>query len=111
MHVAVSALPVPLQSLPAPPRCRRRHRFDTRDVENHLIRPDASMASSVLGVRSRMLTLAVRFGCHAAWFERFQAKWIPVRVKQTRQNKNLERNRDSIRWDCALGRIHRKAMG
>src|SRR5260370_1156376 len=30
--------------------------------------------------------------------------WIPVRVKKTRQNKNLERNRDSIRWDCALGK-------
>jgi hypothetical protein len=69
------------------------------------------MVSSVLGVRSRMLTLVAKFGCDAACFERFQAKWIPVRMKQTRQNENLERKRDSIRWDCAPGRIHRKAMG
>ncbi len=24
------------------------------------------------------------------WRERFRAKWVPVRVKKTRQNKNLE---------------------
>jgi hypothetical protein len=28
--------------------------------------------------------------------ERFQAKWKPVRVKKTRQIKNLERRFDSI---------------
>jgi hypothetical protein len=28
--------------------------------------------------------------------ERFPAKWIPVRVKKTRQNKNLEPRSDSI---------------
>jgi hypothetical protein len=28
--------------------------------------------------------------------ERFRAKWIPVRVKKTRQNKNLEPRSDSI---------------
>jgi hypothetical protein len=26
--------------------------------------------------------------------ERFRAKWIPVRVKKTRQNKNLAMQRD-----------------
>jgi hypothetical protein len=34
--------------------------------------------------------------------ERFQAKWIPVRVKKTRQNKRLEPGSDSIRTDKAL---------
>jgi hypothetical protein len=31
-----------------------------------------------------------------ATLERFRAKWIPVRVKKTRQNKKIERGRDSI---------------
>src|SRR5262245_39440184 len=34
--------------------------------------------------------------------ERFRAKWIPVRVKKTRQNKNLEPGSDSIRTEKAL---------
>jgi hypothetical protein len=29
--------------------------------------------------------------------ERFRAKWIPVRVKKTRQNESLEPGSDSIR--------------
>ena len=36
----------------------------------------------------------------SVWFEvfleRFQAKWAPVRVKKTRQNKRLEPRYDSI---------------
>jgi hypothetical protein len=35
--------------------------------------------------------------------ERFQAKWIPVRVKKTRQNKKIERGRASIQSERALG--------
>jgi hypothetical protein len=35
--------------------------------------------------------------------ERFRAKWTPVRVKKTRQNKRLELGSDSIRTDKALG--------
>src|ERR1700760_3858921 len=31
--------------------------------------------------------------------ERFRAKWIPVRVKKTRQNKKLEPRSDSIGTD------------
>jgi hypothetical protein len=38
----------------------------------------------------------------AAVLERFRAKWIPVRVKKTRQNKRLEPGSDSIRTDKAL---------
>ena len=34
--------------------------------------------------------------------ERFQAKWIPVRVKKTRQIKNLEPRFDSIETATAL---------
>src|SRR6202035_5149615 len=35
--------------------------------------------------------------------ERFQAKWTPVRVKKTRQIKNLEPRFDSIETEKALG--------
>ena len=38
--------------------------------------------------------------------ERFRAKWIPVRVKETRQNKRLEPSSDSIRIDQAPGAGH-----
>jgi len=34
--------------------------------------------------------------------ERFQAKWKPVRVKKTRQIKNLEPRFDSIETEKAL---------
>jgi hypothetical protein len=34
--------------------------------------------------------------------ERFRAKWSPVRVKKTRQNKKIERARDSIQSERAL---------
>jgi hypothetical protein len=34
--------------------------------------------------------------------ERFRAKWVPVRVKKTRQSKKLEPGSDSIRTDKAL---------
>src|SRR4051812_21122183 len=40
-------------------------------------------------------------GAHA--LKRFRAKWIPVRVKKTRQNKNLEPGADSITTGKALG--------
>jgi len=35
--------------------------------------------------------------------ERFRAEWLPVRVKKTRQNKNLELRFDSIETEKALG--------
>src|SRR4051812_5164920 len=35
--------------------------------------------------------------------ERLRAKWIPVRVKKTRQNQNLEPRSDSIGTEKALG--------
>ena len=39
----------------------------------------------------------------ASSHERFQAKWKPVRVKKTRQIKNLEPRFDSIEAEKALG--------
>src|SRR5947208_9353535 len=40
----------------------------------------------------------------AGVLERFRAKWVPVRVKKTRQIKNLEPRSDSIGTEKALGR-------
>jgi hypothetical protein len=37
-----------------------------------------------------------------ARLERFRAKWTPVRVKKTCQNKKLEPRSDSIRTEKAL---------
>src|SRR5438094_6949748 len=37
--------------------------------------------------------------------KRFQAKWIPVRVKKTRQNKRIEPRSDSIGTEKALGAV------
>ena len=39
---------------------------------------------------------------HEAVIEHFQAKWIPVRVKKMRQNKELERCSDSAGSESAL---------
>jgi hypothetical protein len=39
--------------------------------------------------------------------ERFQAKWIPVRVKKTRQNKKVEPRSDSIGMEEALASLPR----
>src|SRR6202035_1423917 len=48
-----------------------------------------------------------KFHCHflraARCLERFQAKWTPVRVKKTRQIKNLEPCCDSPETERALG--------
>ena len=37
--------------------------------------------------------------------ERFRAKWIPVRVKKTRQNKKLEPGSDFIKAEKALAAL------
>jgi hypothetical protein len=42
-------------------------------------------------------------GRAALILERFRAKWIPVRVKKTRQNKKLEPHSDSIGKEKAPG--------
>ncbi len=43
--------------------------------------------------------------------KRFRAKWEPVRVKKTRQNKKLEPGSDSIRTDQAARRLSRTGRG
>ena len=40
---------------------------------------------------------------HDRPLKRFQAKWVPVRVKKTRQTRNLEPRFDSIETEKALG--------
>jgi hypothetical protein len=42
------------------------------------------------------------FFAQGAIGKRFQAKWVPVRVKKTRQNKNLEPRSDEIGTEWAL---------
>src|SRR5882724_2392094 len=42
--------------------------------------------------------------------ERFQAKWAPVRVKKTRQNKKIRDEFDSTQFKKALGRRLRAAL-
>jgi hypothetical protein len=44
--------------------------------------------------------------CRADDLERFQAKWRPVRVKKTRQIKNLEPRFDSIETEKALAPMY-----
>src|SRR2546430_2187017 len=39
---------------------------------------------------------------HLRYLERFQAKWVPVRVKKTRQKKTIEPRSDSIGTEKAL---------
>jgi hypothetical protein len=43
-----------------------------------------------------------RHACLGRMLERFRAKWIPVRVKKTRQIKIIEPASDSIRSEKAL---------
>jgi hypothetical protein len=47
----------------------------------------------------------------AASLERFRAKWTPVRVKKTRQIKNLELRFDSIETEKALAHAPADAAG
>src|SRR6185437_4206548 len=51
---------------------------------------------------------------HNASFSRFtkalRAKWVPVRVKKTRQNKKVEPGSDSIRTEMALRPTQRRPL-
>ena len=42
--------------------------------------------------------------CSNIGLEHFRAKWTPVRVKKMRQNKDLERFRESVKFANALGK-------
>jgi hypothetical protein len=44
----------------------------------------------MIGVAADLFRLMSPIVSFVSWLERFRAKWIPVRVKKTRQNKNLE---------------------
>jgi ISXO2-like transposase domain len=60
-------------------------------------REDNRRVSNGAGVEARQVG-----GLYRLRLERFRAKWIPVRVKKTRQTKRLEPGSDSIRTDKAL---------
>ncbi len=49
-----------------------------------------------------LLRLGDIVGIRRVALERFRAKWIPVRVKKTRQNENPEPRSDSIGTEKAL---------
>jgi hypothetical protein len=57
------------------------------------------------GVRPKCYPLAAGIRAAPMPLERFQAKWRPVRVKKTRQIKNLEPRFDSIETEKALSEI------
>jgi hypothetical protein len=44
----------------------------------------------MIGVAADLFRLMSPIVSFVSWLERFRAKWIPVRVEKTRQNKNLE---------------------
>ncbi len=46
-----------------------------------------------------------------AGLERFRAKWVPVRVKKTRQNNNLESRRSGYRRHLVETRPHLTGLG
>src|ERR1700730_13891106 len=50
----------------------------------------------------RLLSVLALVATQGVQLERFQAKWKPVRVKKTRQIKNLEPRFDSIETEKAL---------
>jgi hypothetical protein len=54
----------------------------------------AMMAAKPGRPANRRFVMSVSSVC--VWLERFQAKWVPVRVKKTRQIKNLALCSDSI---------------
>jgi hypothetical protein len=60
-------------------------------------RPDRYLSFGRCPRRSaRRAAAALRHQRREVSLERFRAKWIPVRVKKTRQNRNLEPRSDSI---------------
>jgi hypothetical protein len=70
------------------------------DVINHTFRErfsahDSAAANGLARFCVRGRRLQLRFGRCTAPLERFPAKWIPVCVKKTRQNKKESRS-DSI---------------
>jgi len=54
------------------------------------------------GTRTAGLDQEASVETRREWLERLPAKWKPVRVKKTRQNKNLESRSDSIGTEKAL---------
>jgi hypothetical protein len=74
------------------------HRYSDRD-DGNLSRTGNSRGDYPGSKPAAVFHAIASEGCAP---ERFPAKWIPVRVKKTRQNKSLEPRSDSIGTEKAL---------
>src|SRR3984885_10158700 len=97
--------------IPVRPFCATisRQRLALRNWEKQqALRPKVSFACLVRvethrpGTYSASLVTCKSARAWSCTLERFRAKWIPVRVKKTRQDKNLEPRSDSIGTEKAL---------
>src|ERR1039457_3779188 len=88
---APSVMACPLREVAIPKGCPRDIQGTSRDIRGSDSIPEAA-------IRSRNLPLLAEYERITAdvTIERFQAKWKPARVKQTRQNNNPEPRFDSI---------------
>jgi hypothetical protein len=77
-------------------RKHRNTRFKALSGESNKYRPSEGCARSQSGGRHPVRMIV--------GLERFRAKWVPVRVKKTHQNKNLAPGSDSIRTGNAPDR-------
>jgi hypothetical protein len=102
LGIELQSLPKPvdlaaLRILPCqPPQDRQGPAGDAHPGRRHRRRRDATAPLLTGGPAG----LAARAG-----LKRFQAKWAPVRVKKTRQIKNLEPRFDSIETEKALAAL------
>src|ERR1700760_548884 len=82
----------------------------TRKISPRTHASRRAISDSRMKARARFRRVCPRSARHAPDSERFRAKWTPVRVKKTRQNKRLEPGSDSIRADKA-SRVDRLGSG
>jgi hypothetical protein len=69
---------------------RQPRKNGATDAIKPTCRPKALIASGFILEMRLISRSAARDGTKQPELERFRAKWIPVRVKKTRQNKSLE---------------------
>ena len=102
--------PVQRRRAAAPEGCRR---LPPALVDHCLTSPiEIRLNCRVLGRRAPLRTQHRKgyAGSAQLVLERFQAKWRPVRVKKTRQIKNLEPRFDSIETEKAQGTALPRAL-
>ena len=74
-------------------------RNEVRPLREHEL--DAASGGRICDQTGTRMEATMRFGS----LERFRAKWMPVRVKKTRQNKKIEPRSDSIGTEKALALV------